>query len=306
MRKVPKLSLTRKFPKPIFQGVATELSPPPPPPPLMFEAIIAKVFGADANIYTDIFGISPDASQEQIKEAYLRTWNQTHEELANCRCSKRRKQLVMRVNAISEAYQMVCDNQKKAVYDASIRLQVDCNNRMKEYLMNKEKEDGRRESSDEYDILPETHAQDKKVESTDEYDILSETHAQEKKVKFSLDTAPSSSSEDKRQNLPIVSPTGVSEFDNSLYDDTMNDNISPIARLRRDNEQKMNKDETLVDVFASYLNLNNFIDMKDDDERSTRSEEYDEYSTEDEIEKNHDFLDLAEEYIEKTLLGLCR
>ena len=69
----------------------------------------------------------------------------------------------------------------------------------------------------------------------------------------------------------------------------------------------MSKDETLVDVFASYLNLNNFIDMKDndDDERSTRSED-DEYSTEDETEKNHDFLDLAEEYIEKTLLGLCR
>jgi curved DNA-binding protein CbpA len=294
MRKVPKLSLsTRKFPKPIFQGPATELSPPPPPPPLQFEAIIARVFGADANIYTDIFGISPDASQEQIKEAYLRTWNQTHEELANCRCSKRRKQLVMRVNAISEAYQMVSDNQKKAVYDASIRLQVGCNNRMKEYLMNKDKEDGRRELTGEYDILPETHAQDKKV------------NIQDKKVKFSLDTAPSSSSEDKRQNLSIMSPTGVSEFDKSLYDDGMNDKISPIARLRRDNEQ-VNKDDTLVDVFASYLNLNNFIDMKDDDERSARSEEDDEYSTEDEIERNHDFLDLAEEYIEKTLLGLCR
>ena len=313
MRKVPKLSLsTRKFPKPIFQGPATELSPPPPPPPLQFEAIIARVFGADANIYTDIFGISPDASQEQIKEAYLRTWNQTHEELANCRCSKRRKQLVMRVNAISEAYQMVSDNQKKAVYDASIRLQVVCNNRMKEYLMNKDEEDGKRELTGEYDILPETHAQDKKVESTDEYDILSETHAQDKKVniqdkkvKFSLDTAQSSSSEDKRQNLSIMSPTGVSEFDKSLYDDGMNDKISPIARLRRDNEQ-VNKDDTLVDVFASYLNLNNFIDMKDDDERSAMSEEDDEYSTEDEIERNHDFLDLAEEYIEKTLLGLCR
>jgi hypothetical protein len=85
----------------------------------------------------------------------------------------------------------------------------------------------------------------------------------------------------------------------------MNDKISPIARLRRDNEQ-VNKDDTLVDVFASYLNLNNFIDLKDDDERSARSEEEDEYSTEDEIERNHDFLDLAEEYIEKTLLGLCR
>lgn len=316
MRKVPKLSLlsTRKFPKPILQGgvAAKMMSPPPPPPPLQFEAIIARVYGPLANIYTDIFGISPDASQEQIKEAYLRTWKQTHEELANCRCSKRRKQLVMRVNAVSEAYQMVSDNQKKAVYDASIRLQVGCNNRMKEYLMNKDKEDGRRESTDEYDILPQTHAQDKKIESTGEYDILPETHTQDKKVnkqdkkvKFSLDTAPSSSSEDKRKNLPIVSPTGVSEFDDSLFDDGMNDKISPIARLRRENE-KMNKDDSLVDVFASYLNLNTFIDMKENDERSARSEEDDEYSTEDEIERNHDFLDLAGEYIEKTFLGLCR
>ncbi|KAK1745563.1 hypothetical protein QTG54_003487 [Skeletonema marinoi] len=114
---------------------AKELPPPPPPPPLKFDIIIAQVYGPTANIYKDIFQVAPTASQHELKEAYLRTRNETQAKLAklsnnNNRKSilkskernkaKQKKHLVMQMNAISEAYQIVIDEQKKKEYDASI------------------------------------------------------------------------------------------------------------------------------------------------------------------------------------------
>eukprot|EP00985_Skeletonema_marinoi_P021130 scaffold12820_cov154-Skeletonema_marinoi.AAC.2 len=113
---------------------AKELPPPPPPPPLKFDIIIAQVYGPTTNIYKDIFQVAPTASQHELKEAYLRTRNETQAKLAklsnNNRKSilkskernkaKQKKHLVMQMNAISEAYQIVIDEQKKKEYDASI------------------------------------------------------------------------------------------------------------------------------------------------------------------------------------------
>ena len=78
--------------------------------------------------------MAPTASQHELKEAYLRNRNETQAKLAklsnNYRKSilkskernkaKQKKHLVMQMNAISEAYQIVIDEQKKKEYDASI------------------------------------------------------------------------------------------------------------------------------------------------------------------------------------------
>jgi len=77
--------------------------------------------------------VAPTASQHELKEAYLRNRNETQAKLAklsnNNRKSilskernkaKQKKHLVMQMNAISEAYQIVIDEQKKKEYDASI------------------------------------------------------------------------------------------------------------------------------------------------------------------------------------------
>ena len=162
-------------------------------------------------------------------------------------------------------------------------------------------------------------------DSTHEYDVIkqqSKKYVQDKKVGFSLQTsneeAPLSSTEMSKKASTknnLVSPTGVSEFDDSLYDvdpleDDRDDQISPIARMRKDKEQNNNvKNDTLADVVASYLNLNNFIDVYgyEGDERTACSEEEDdEFST---YETETHFLDLAEEYMEKAsdiALALCR
>lgn len=154
----------------------------------------------------------------------------------------------MQINAITEAYQIVSDAQKKKEYDESIGLQVndyhhggllnnmsqrhvDLKSRMDQYLETKPNND-RSMDYDDY-VMNESC-------------IMSETSGkkgeQPKKVKFSDKT---NFSKQTSKNLPLASPTGVSEFDDSLYDqaEDLQEKISPIARLRRKEKPISRKDK---------------------------------------------------------------
>mmetsp|Transcript_14019 Transcript_14019/g.19914 ORF Transcript_14019/g.19914 Transcript_14019/m.19914 type:complete len:348 (-) Transcript_14019:8-1051(-) len=322
---------------------ATETPLPPPPPPLKFDIIIAQVYGPTANIYKDIFEVSPTASQHELKEAYLLKRKQTQAKFTKISNSnrnsilkskerhnaKQKKQLVMQMNAISEAYQIVVDEQKKNEYDASMGLQeqisdvsfdrhagefpgdeqqnggievtsatvhhyVDLNSRMKEYLKGKQTDDRRI--------------------GVDLYDDVKTKENRNKKVQFTLESlgapSPPTSPEDEKK-WRVVSPTGVAAFDEHNSPDDL---IFPTARVREDKEQ-------LLDVFASYLNLNNFIDAKkcDDEDRMNITDSYsypDDWSSEGTVKVSHchqrepGIFDFAEEVmsIASTIItdGLCQ
>jgi hypothetical protein len=261
--------------------------PPPPPPPLKFDIIIAQVYGPTADIYKDIFAISPTASENELTEAYLRIRNQTQAKLdmlSNSGSSKsilnkkerdkakQKKLLVKQISAIYGAYHLLIDVEKRKEYDKSIGLKeqssedtsvhrVDLNIRMKQYL--KGKQNGAKGRI-----------------CFEDYDIISTKETQIKKVQFSLQPLGSSSPEEYKK-VPIVSPAGVAEFDYSLFDppdltrkNSPGDAISPIARLRLNKEQKDDQDDSLADVFASYLKLNNFIPIHqiEQDERTDVSD----------------------------------
>ena len=341
-------------------------SPPPPPPPLKFDIIIAQVYGPAANIYKDIFEVSPTASQHELKEAYLRKSNEIQVKLVklsnNNRKSiltskertiaKKKKLLLTQLTAISEAYQIVVDEQKKKEYDTSIGLKehiseisfdcnagefpgdeqqnkaveitssvhnVDLNSRMKEYLKDKQTDaDDWRVGTDDYDVITTK-------ENSDNKDGITTEANPKKKVQFTLESlgapSPPSSPEDVKK-VSMVSPTGVTGFDNALSGsqdvtktDSPGDTITPILRVRQDKEQ-------LADVFASYLNLNNFINAKeyDDDEKMNNSDtftvEEDDWSSDGTVKVSHCQSDLsngfcvfAEEVMSKASFiadGLCQ
>eukprot|EP00574_Skeletonema_japonicum_P003853 CAMPEP_0201723324 /NCGR_PEP_ID=MMETSP0593-20130828/7414_1 /ASSEMBLY_ACC=CAM_ASM_000672 /TAXON_ID=267983 /ORGANISM="Skeletonema japonicum, Strain CCMP2506" /LENGTH=343 /DNA_ID=CAMNT_0048214419 /DNA_START=84 /DNA_END=1115 /DNA_ORIENTATION=+ len=277
-----------KYSSPQKRPAASESPLPPPPPPLKFDVIIAQVYGPTANIYKDIFEVPPTASQHELKEAYLRKRNQTQAKFAklsnNNRKSilksrernnaKQKKHLVMQMNAISEAYQIIADEQKKKEYDASIGLKeqisdvsfdrnagefpgdelqncriegssvhhVDLSSRMEEYLKGKQ--------TDERRI------------GADDYDVITTKANPNKKVQFTLESLGSPSPPPSPENVKqvrLVSPTGVAGFDkhNSPED------LTPLVE---------EDEELLVDVFASYLNLNNFMNVKEcQDEENTNN-----------------------------------
>lgn len=303
-----------KYPSPAHKK-GPPPSPPPPPPPLKFDITIAQVYGPAANIYNDIFEVSPTASQHELKEVYLRKRNEAQVKLAKLSNNhnrksilkskertnaKKKKLLLMQINAISEAYQIVVDEQKKKEYDASIGLKeqtseisfdcnagefpgdeqqnkaievspvhknIDLNSRMKEYLKEKQTDATveRLIGTYDYDIIPPTK------ENANKQDIISTKENHRKQVQFTLESlgspSPPTTPEDVKK-VPMVSPTGVTGFDNALsgsQEDTKSnspddDTISPILRVRQDKEQ-------LSDVLASYLNnLNNVIAARESDD----------------------------------------
>lgn len=332
-----------KYPSP-QKGLneATETPLPPPPPPLKFDIIIAQVYGPTANIYKDIFEVSPTASQHELKEAYLLKREQTQAEFVklsnNNRINilktkerhdaKKKKHLVMQMNAISEAYQIVADEQTKKAYDASIGLKeqisdvsfdhhagefpgdehhgeievtsasvhhyVDLNSRMQEYLKGKPTCE-RRVSADLYD--------DAKTEENGN-----------KKVQYTLESlgAPSPpTSPDEKKERP-VSPTEVAGF----FDEhnSPDDAIVPTVQVKEDKD-------LLTDVLASYLNLNSFINAKkcDDNERTNCTDCHslpDDWSSDGTVKVSHchqrgpGIFDFAEDVMSKasTIIadGLCQ
>ena len=293
---------------------------PPPPPPLKFDVIIAQVYGPTANIYKDIFEVSPTASQQELKRAYLNKRNQTQaklDKLSNRRnnilkpkvAKQTKKHLLMQMNAISEANQIVTSVQRKKEYDKSIGVKaqipqpdisfdlnggeflgdelknnngaieitsanhIDLSSRMKEYLKEKQSDERRSMCSDDYDVI-----------STKEDTI--------KKVQFTLESLGAPSPEDVKR-APIVSPTGADGFDDVITDfmdsSDPDDKISPIARVRQNKEKNL----TMTDVVASYLNINNFIGVKkcdNDDDRTNHTDSYtveDDWSSEGTVKVSH-------------------
>ncbi len=333
-----------KYPSPQKGPEATETTLPPPPPPLKFDIIIAQVYGPTANIYKDIFEVSPTASQHELKEAYLLKRKQTQAEFVklsnNNRLNilkskdrhnaKKKKHLVMQMNALSEAYQIVSDEQNKKAYDASMGLKeqisdvsfdhnagefpgdeqqhggievtsasvhhyANLNIRMKEYLRGKQ-------------------TYERRV-GADLYDDVKTKEIRNKKVQFTLESlgspSPPTSPEVEKKARP-VSPTEVTGF----FDEhnSPDDVIVPTAQGK---EEK----DLLTDVFSSYLSLDSFINVKkcDDDEKTNSIDSYsypDDWSSDGTVKVSHchprvpDIFDLAEEVMSKasTIIadGLCQ
>jgi curved DNA-binding protein CbpA len=376
MKKITKSFIRSKPKYPL--GDLSPPSPPPPPPPLKFDVIIAQVYGPSANIYKDIFAVSPTASQEELKDAYLRIRNQTHAKLSLSNDSSsgskslfkakdrnkkanQRKNLYMQLNAISEAYQIVIDVQKKKEYDKSIiglkdqvsevlsvnadefpgdeqhnsgidvtsAHHVDLNSRMNDYLKDKHTDErcGFPGGGDEQDIsainVMSAHHADLLKSRMEEY--LKEKQGSERRI------GPENSDfvttkEDKAnhkvqfalQSLGAPSPEEVKK----AVAITPDEKASPIARVRQNEEQRDDQEDTLS-VFASYLNLKTFDIFTDisneDDERTNFTDAFtvegeDGWSSDGTVKTSHCYnalgiVDFVEEVMAKASNiadGLCQ
>jgi len=89
-------------------------------------AIITQVYGPSANIYTDVLSVSPTASQHEIREAFFCLRYGIYQQLseegdANGPLSQEERQRVeMKMDAISAAFQILNDRNKRKMYDDSL------------------------------------------------------------------------------------------------------------------------------------------------------------------------------------------
>ena len=119
-------------PNPGKQPKATQLKHPLPESPaatkldMSESAIITQVYGPSANIYTDILSVSHTASQQEIREAFFCLRYGIYQQLseegdANGPLSQEeRKKMEMKMDAISAAFQMLSDRNKRKMYDNSL------------------------------------------------------------------------------------------------------------------------------------------------------------------------------------------
>lgn len=89
-------------------------------------AMISKVYGPTANIYTEILSVDEKASQQEIREAFFCLRYGIYQQLsedgeANGPLSpEERKQMEMKMDAISAAFQILSDRNKRKMYDKSL------------------------------------------------------------------------------------------------------------------------------------------------------------------------------------------
>jgi hypothetical protein len=89
-------------------------------------AVITKVYGPTANIYTDILSVHPKASQQEIREAFFCLRYGIYQQLseeggANGPLSQEeRKKVEMKMDAISAAFHILSDRNKRKAYDDSL------------------------------------------------------------------------------------------------------------------------------------------------------------------------------------------
>jgi len=98
--------------------------------PVNHQAAIAKVYGPNANLYTDVLRISPTATPSEIREAFFCLRYDIYQKLddttanggllANALTSDERKEAEKRMEAITGAFQILSDGGRKKAYDASL------------------------------------------------------------------------------------------------------------------------------------------------------------------------------------------
>jgi len=116
-------SAGRRQPEPKFPAVATKSDSTTN---MSDTAVISQVFGPNANIYTDVLSVSPTASQQEIREAFFCLRYGIYQQLseegdANGPLSQEeRKKVEMKMDAISAAFQILSDRNKRAMYDDSL------------------------------------------------------------------------------------------------------------------------------------------------------------------------------------------
>ena len=95
---------------------------------------IENVYGSNANIYTDVLKVKQNATSSEIREAFfcLRydvyqklegSSNTTNDNTANALTSDERKEVEAKMDAITSAYHILSDVNRRKVYDASLLQQ---------------------------------------------------------------------------------------------------------------------------------------------------------------------------------------
>ncbi len=89
-------------------------------------AIISQVYGPNANIYTDVLSVSPTASSQEIREAFFFLRYGIYQQLSGegdahgPLSEEERKKVEMKMDAISAAFQILSDRNKRAMYDNTL------------------------------------------------------------------------------------------------------------------------------------------------------------------------------------------
>ena len=92
-------------------------------------AAVTQVYGPHANIYTDVLSISPSATQQEIREAFFCIRYGIYQQLSdegdnnNPLSMEERKRVEQKMDAVSEAFQVLSDRNRRAMYDAMLAQQ---------------------------------------------------------------------------------------------------------------------------------------------------------------------------------------
>mmetsp|Transcript_13146 Transcript_13146/g.20291 ORF Transcript_13146/g.20291 Transcript_13146/m.20291 type:complete len:558 (-) Transcript_13146:151-1824(-) len=115
----------RRRPQPKFPAVSTNKSDNTTTT-MSETAVVAQVYGPNANLYTDVLSVSPTASPQELREAFFCLRYGIYQQLseegdANGPLSQEeRKKVEMKMDAISAAFQILSDRNRRAMYDNGI------------------------------------------------------------------------------------------------------------------------------------------------------------------------------------------
>ena len=120
--------------------VSISPSPPPPPPEehtengMNFDPSlkpVSQVYGPTANIYTDVLNVPQDATSSEIREAFFCLRYDIYQKLSDqnsgspgrgpsqsSMTSEERKDIEVKMNAITAAFQLLSDGERRQAYDS--------------------------------------------------------------------------------------------------------------------------------------------------------------------------------------------